>query len=171
MRPFAPPSDASSGGRKRLTSRRRAASKCRLRRDVDRGNELEASDGDVLAAARRDARILITEDRDFGEMIVRQRLRVHGVVLLELDRLSSAAEARYVAAVVSANTEKLAGNLIVIEPGRIRVWPDAVGQSYHAGARRAVAAAVVWRRLAAHGRTPFRAPRSWPRDNYRVSSR
>ena len=52
-----------------------------------------APDSDVLATARRDGRILITEDRDFGELVVRQRLEIQGVVLLELDRLSNAAEA------------------------------------------------------------------------------
>ena len=55
-----------------------------------------ASDSDVLAAASKEDRVLITEDRDFGEMVVRQRLGVRGVVLLELDRLSNAAEANHV---------------------------------------------------------------------------
>jgi predicted nuclease of predicted toxin-antitoxin system len=82
-----------------------------------------ASDNDVLAAARSEGRILITEDRDFGELVVRQRPGVHGVVLLELDRLSNAAEADLVRTVVSANADKLAGNLVVIEPGRVRVRP------------------------------------------------
>jgi predicted nuclease of predicted toxin-antitoxin system len=82
-----------------------------------------ASDTEVLAAASSESRILITEDRDFGELIVRQRLEAHGVVLVELDRLSKAAEAELVSAVVSANADKLAGNLVVIEPGRVRIRP------------------------------------------------
>ena len=81
------------------------------------------SDSDVLAAARREGRILITEDRDFGELVVRQRLSVQGVVLLELDRLSNAVEADLVVSVLSKNTEKLPGNLLVIEPGRVRIRP------------------------------------------------
>jgi len=82
-----------------------------------------ASDGDVLAMATREHRVLITEDQDFGELIVRQRLGVDGIVLLELDRLSSTAEADRVVAVIMGNQDKLAGNLLVIEPGRIRVRP------------------------------------------------
>jgi predicted nuclease of predicted toxin-antitoxin system len=82
-----------------------------------------APDDEVLNAANADARILITEDRDFGEMVVRQRLPLHGVLLLELDRLASATEADAVANVVSAHAERLAGNLVVVEPGRIRVRP------------------------------------------------
>jgi predicted nuclease of predicted toxin-antitoxin system len=82
-----------------------------------------APDVEVLAIASREGRILITEDRDFGELIVRQRLGAHGIVLLELDRLSNVAEADRVASVVSANADKLSGNLLVIEPARVRLRP------------------------------------------------
>jgi len=82
-----------------------------------------APDDDVLNAADADARILITEDRDFREMVIRQRLGLPGILLLELDRLPNAIEADTVAEVVSAHAERLAGNLVVVEPGRIRVRP------------------------------------------------
>ena len=82
-----------------------------------------ASDREVLAAAVKDQRILITEDRDFGELVVRQRLEVCGVVLLELDRLSNAEEADIVTAIVSTHATKLTGNLLVVEPGRVRIRP------------------------------------------------
>ena len=85
-----------------------------------------APDRDVLASADTDARILVTEDRDFGEMVIRQRLRVSGVILLELDRLSNANEARTVADVVSTHADTLFGNLVVIEPGRVRIRPLGV---------------------------------------------
>jgi len=45
------------------------------------------------------------------------------MILLELDRLSNATEADVVAEVVSTHADKLLGNLVVIEPGRIRVRP------------------------------------------------
>src|SRR5205085_10673805 len=51
-----------------------------------------APDRDVLDAADTEDCILITEDRDFGELVVRQRLGVRDMILLELDRLSNAAE-------------------------------------------------------------------------------
>jgi predicted nuclease of predicted toxin-antitoxin system len=82
-----------------------------------------ASDKDVLEAADAEGCILITEDRDFGELCIRQRLRVRGVILLELDRLSNATEADAVVEIVSTHSDKLLGNLLVIEPGRIRVRP------------------------------------------------
>lgn len=82
-----------------------------------------ASDDDVLSTTGADARILITEDRDFGEMVIRQHYKVRGVMLLELDRLTNAMEADAVAEVVGAHAERLAGNLVVVEPGRIRIRP------------------------------------------------
>jgi len=82
-----------------------------------------APDEDVLNAAGAEGSILITEDRDFGEMVIRQRLGVRGLILLELDRVSNRMEADTVAEVVSNHADKLLGNLVVIEPGRIRVRP------------------------------------------------
>jgi predicted nuclease of predicted toxin-antitoxin system len=82
-----------------------------------------APDRDVFRAADAEGCILVTEDRDFGELVIRQRLKVRGVLLLELDRLSNAAEADEVARVVSIYGERLFGNLVVIEPGRIRLRP------------------------------------------------
>jgi predicted nuclease of predicted toxin-antitoxin system len=88
-----------------------------------------ASDRQILDAARAEGRILITEDRDFGELVIRQRLEVQGVILLELDRLSNAEEAASVAEVVSTHVDKLSGNLVVVEPGRTRVRPLPRAQS------------------------------------------
>lgn len=82
-----------------------------------------ASDGQVAEVALRDGRILLTEDRDFGEMIVRQKLDLRGVILLELARLSNAAAATGVRKIVETHTSKLDGNLLVIEPARIRLRP------------------------------------------------
>jgi predicted nuclease of predicted toxin-antitoxin system len=82
-----------------------------------------ASDQVVLALATGEGRILLTEDRDFGELVIRQRFGVRGVVLLELDRLSNSAEADAVAAVIATNLDRLPGALMVIEPGRVRIRP------------------------------------------------
>jgi len=82
-----------------------------------------ATDRDVLETANAEGCVLITEDRDFGELVIRQRLDVRGMILLELDRLSNAAEADVVVEVASLHGDKLLGNLVVIEPSRIRVRP------------------------------------------------
>ncbi len=81
------------------------------------------SDEAVIKIAQEQDRIIITEDTDFGELVIRRQLAVAGVVLLELDRLSVEAEARRVSASVALLADKLVGNLVVIEPGRIRMRP------------------------------------------------
>lgn len=80
-------------------------------------------DKDVLSVADTEECILITEDQDFGELVIRQRLEVRGLILLELDPLSNSAEADAVAGVIATHMGKLFGNLIVIEPGRVRIRP------------------------------------------------
>lgn len=82
-----------------------------------------ASDKEVLNTANNEDRVLVTEDRDLGELVVRQRLGVRGILLLELDRLSNAAEAELVAEIVRLHAGKFVGNLLVIEPARVRVRP------------------------------------------------
>src|SRR3954453_16909310 len=82
-----------------------------------------APDKLVLEAPDVEGCVLITEDRDFGELVIRQRLAIRGVILLELDRLSNAAEADAVADVVSTHADRLLGNLLVVEPGRVRIRP------------------------------------------------
>ena len=58
-----------------------------------------ATDEVVMQSAHAPNRILITEDRDFGELVIRQRRPIMGVVLRELDRLSTIDEAARVSAV------------------------------------------------------------------------
>ena len=82
-----------------------------------------ATEKDVLEIANAGNSIVITEDRDFGEMVIRQRLGVCGLILLELDRLSNAAQAEIVVQSVLLHGDKFSGNLAVIEPERIRIRP------------------------------------------------
>ncbi len=43
------------------------------------------SDADVIARAQRDGRLLLTEDKDFGDLVFRRGRPVPGVVLLRVD--------------------------------------------------------------------------------------
>jgi predicted nuclease of predicted toxin-antitoxin system len=80
-------------------------------------------DREVLRAAESEGRILITADRDFGELLVRHRLGVSGVIVFQLERLSNPAKADRVADVVAVHVDRLAGHLTVIEPARTRIRP------------------------------------------------
>lgn len=75
----------------------------------------------VLEAAVRDARILVTEDKDFGELVYRRRLHHRGVVLIRVDGISNAEKARVVALAIREHETDLPGAFTVIQPGTIRI--------------------------------------------------
>ncbi len=93
--------------------------------DVARVSDKEpgAPDERVLGLARTELRILITEDQDFGDLVIRKRLIVGGVILLELDRLANEAEAERVFAVMSELGAEFRDLLTVIVPARVRAHP------------------------------------------------
>jgi predicted nuclease of predicted toxin-antitoxin system len=80
-----------------------------------------AKDPAVLALARSEARILLTEDKDFGSLAYAGRHETAGVVLIRFpgDARSSLGDA--VVSVVNELGERIKGAFVVIEPGRARV--------------------------------------------------
>lgn len=82
-----------------------------------------AADPVVLNRAFADGRILITEDKDFGDLVVRQGLGVDGVVLLALRKMSPSSTTKRVIDAIIVDLDKLAGRFTVIEPGRTRSRP------------------------------------------------
>jgi predicted nuclease of predicted toxin-antitoxin system len=81
------------------------------------------SDREVLKVAESQSRVLITADRDFGELLVRHQLGANGVIVFQLERLSNSAKADRIAEVVAVHADRLAGHLVVIEPARTRIRP------------------------------------------------
>jgi hypothetical protein len=80
-------------------------------------------DPDVLAWAAREHRILLTFDKDFGELARGSALpRTCGVVLLPMP-MPRPEEAGLRLAVLITAREDWAGNFSVIEPGRVRMRP------------------------------------------------
>ena len=80
-------------------------------------------DEQVLLIAQTSDRIPLTGDHDFGELVIRQRLAVRSLILLELDRLTAAAEAAKVSSVIAEFAERFVGHFVVIEPTRVRLRP------------------------------------------------
>lgn len=75
----------------------------------------------VLKRARDESAVLVTADKDFGELVFRQKLLAHGVMLLRLVGLTSEAKAELVAFQVERRAAEMAEAFTVISPGRIRV--------------------------------------------------
>ncbi len=79
------------------------------------------TDDAVLQEANRRGALLVTADKDFGELVYRQG-RVHaGVVLLRLAGLPLAAKAETVAQVFRERGPELPGAFSVISPGAVRI--------------------------------------------------
>src|SRR5262245_60864885 len=49
-----------------------------------------AADVELLKSAESEGRLILTEDKDFGELVFRDRLNSHGVVLLRMGKLAIA---------------------------------------------------------------------------------
>lgn len=82
-----------------------------------------SADADVLARAQSEQRVVLTFDKDFGELAWRTGLpATSGVVLFRIPMPAPAATGVQIANIVSAR-EDWAGQFTVVEPGRIRMRP------------------------------------------------
>ncbi len=78
-------------------------------------------DPDVLERAQRDMRVVVTFDKDFGELAFRRGLAASvGVVLFRITLTSSEQAARVAMAAFASRTE-WAGQFAVVEDDRIRL--------------------------------------------------
>ena len=89
-------------------------------------NNRGLSDEAIIDYSRDPPRIILTEDKDFGELVFRDRLNSHGVILLRAGKLDIGKRIQRLCdawSVVEANPE---GAFIVITETRIRVRPLAL---------------------------------------------
>lgn len=78
-------------------------------------------DDAVLLEANNRGALLVTGDKDFGELVFRQRRLHTGVVLIRLSGLAPAAKAVRVSAVFRDHAAELAGAFSVITPRAVRI--------------------------------------------------
>jgi predicted nuclease of predicted toxin-antitoxin system len=83
----------------------------------------QADDPDILARAAGEGRILVTNDKDFGELVFRNGQAHSGVVLLRLQDESSANRVRVVKALLEQYADRLAGHFTVATERGVRVRP------------------------------------------------
>lgn len=80
-------------------------------------------DAEVLRRAQAEVRLLLTEDKDFGELVFRSKMAVPGVVLLRVDSAKHSLKWRRLEAAVLRYGEALVGRFLVIEETRFRSRP------------------------------------------------
>jgi predicted nuclease of predicted toxin-antitoxin system len=79
------------------------------------------SDDKVLSMANESKAILLTADRDFGDLVFRQGRLTEGVVLIRLSGLHSTKKAELVSALINQHAKEIQQAFLVITPGSIRI--------------------------------------------------
>ncbi len=80
-----------------------------------------AEDSEVIGLALREARILLTEDKDFGRLVYSHGQETLGVIFLRFPTLARTHISRDVLNLVKQQGEKLVGSFVTVQPGRIRI--------------------------------------------------
>ena len=82
-----------------------------------------AGSGDqaVLALARRTRRVLLTRDKDFGELVVRQGASCAGLMLVRARHGEPEATAEAILRIVVAEGDALKRSFVVVDRDRTRV--------------------------------------------------
>jgi len=78
----------------------------------------------VLQCAFAREAVLLTEDKDFGELVFRRRLMNSGIVLYRLPGLSAAAKVERIVQAFSSHSELFPRRFTVISRDQIRVRPN-----------------------------------------------
>jgi predicted nuclease of predicted toxin-antitoxin system len=79
------------------------------------------TDEEVLKLAFDENRILITNDKDFGELIYREKLSHHGVVLMRLDDERSTNKISVLSQLLHNYSEKLADAFVTVTETKVRI--------------------------------------------------
>ncbi len=81
------------------------------------------SDDRALALAAAAGRVLITDDRGFGELAVRHRQPAAGVIILMLYALPPGTRENYAVEQIASIAGECEDRLAIVEPGRVRTRP------------------------------------------------
>lgn len=90
--------------------------------DVAWGADFDHGADDVArtAYAEREGRVILTEDKDFGELVVSRRMATHGLIRFDLFGLGRARKSARIIEAMADIGDTAAGQIVVIEAARIR---------------------------------------------------
>ena len=78
-------------------------------------------DVDILAWAVHETRIVVTMDKDFGELVFRTGQQHTGVLLLRLEGARNLEKVRVVTEIFTHYADQLPGKFAVYQDGRLRI--------------------------------------------------
>ena len=79
------------------------------------------ADQDVLDMAWRQKRILLSVDKDFGELAFRAKKPSHGIVLYRLSGLSNREKAEIIFKVFNERKSEIENNFVVVSKSQVRI--------------------------------------------------
>ena len=79
------------------------------------------SDEYILKKAVIENRILITNDRDFGEMVFRKKKPHKGIVFLRLEDERAANKIKFLTLLLNKFSDQLPGNFVVVTEKNVRI--------------------------------------------------
>ena len=82
-----------------------------------------ADDRAILDQANTEQRVLLTEDKDFGELVVRLGLPAYGIVLLRIDPADSKTKLLRMRELLQKDAARLAGSFVVVDESKTRFRP------------------------------------------------
>jgi|SRR5258706_15625911 len=80
-----------------------------------------ATDEQVLERALNEKRVLVTEDRDYGELVFARGRSSAGVILVRFHSRARQAKPATVVEAVAKLSSRLRDAFTVVEPGRVRI--------------------------------------------------
>ncbi len=80
-----------------------------------------AEDERVIDLTVREGRILLTEDKDFGQLVHADRQVTGGVIFLRFPGAARTDLPKAVVDLVRRRGERLIGRFVVVQPGRVRI--------------------------------------------------
>lgn len=83
-------------------------------------------DSEVLALANENDALLITADKDFAELVFRQRLVHAGILLIRLYGLDETTKAALIVLQIQRHGQELTGAFSVLTPDALRIRPKLV---------------------------------------------
>ncbi len=83
--------------------------------------DISLSDAAIVQMAFDESRIIITMDKDFGELVFHTHLSHNGVLLLRLEDANGIEKRKTVQQILSLYTDQLPGNFCVYQSGNFRV--------------------------------------------------
>jgi predicted nuclease of predicted toxin-antitoxin system len=80
-----------------------------------------ATDEELLEIAVREQRIVLTMDKDFGELVYNSGKNHKGVLLLRLEDQTGKEKTRVLSEILEFHSENLEGHFSVYKKGRLRI--------------------------------------------------